>query len=186
MNFEIPRFDDTKALGWIFVVDQYFDFFKVPETEQVGIAALHMTGMAIPWFQMSQRSAQFQSWTHTKRVIELEFGLSLFESPRELLFKLQQHGTVSEYYSEFVALANRTTIEPQDALRDCFISGLHPEIKREVKVQCPPSLMWAVSLARLYEDKLATSMKTTNTPSHTNQSLIHKPHTHQQNLHLQN
>jgi len=97
-----------------------------------------------------------------KRAIELEFGPSLFESPRELLFKLQQHDTVFEYYSEFVALANRTNIEPQDALRDCFISGLHLEIKREVKVQCPPSLMRVVSLARLYEDTLAPSMKTTN------------------------
>ena len=165
VNFKILWFDGTEALGWIFVVDQYFDFLKMSEAEQVGIATLQMTGIAIPWFQMSQRFAQFQSWTHMKRVIELDFGPSLFKSPRELLFKLQQHGTVSEYYSEFVALANRTNIEPQDVLRDCFITGLHPEIKREVKVQCPPSLMRAVSLARLYEDKLAPSMKTTNAAS---------------------
>jgi len=31
VNFEIPRFDGTEALGWIFAVDQYFDFFKVPK-----------------------------------------------------------------------------------------------------------------------------------------------------------
>ncbi|KAL1327056.1 uncharacterized protein [Arachis hypogaea] len=169
VNFDLPKFDGTDALGWIFSMDQYFDFFQVPEEEQIGIAAIHMTGAAIPWFQMSQRFAQFRSWNQVKRVIELEFGPSLFESPRELLFKLQQGGTVSEYYSEFVALANRTPIDPPEALRDCFVSGLTPEVRREVKAQCPPSLMRAVSLARLYEEKLTSSPKTTYGPA------AHKP-----------
>jgi len=83
-----------------------------------------MTGMAIPLFQMSQRTTQFRSWNQLKRAIEIEFGPSLFKSPRELLFKLQQQGSVTEYCKEFVALANRTNIEPPEVLRDCFISGL--------------------------------------------------------------
>ncbi|XP_015933140.1 uncharacterized protein LOC107459423 [Arachis duranensis] len=126
---------------------------------------MHMTGSAIPWFQMSQRSAPFCSWTQLKRAIELEFGPSLFESPRELLFKLQQQGSVSDFYAEFVALANRTHIELADALRDYFISGLRADIRREVKAQCPPSLLRAVSLARLYEDKFSTSPRHTSGPA---------------------
>ncbi|XP_057746886.1 uncharacterized protein LOC130966135 [Arachis stenosperma] len=172
VSFDLPKFDGNDALSWIFSADQYFEFFRVPPEEQIGLAAMHMTGSAIPWFQMSQRSAQFRSWTQLKRAIELEFGPSLFESPRELLFKLQQQGSVSDFYVEFVALANRTHIEPADALRDCFISGLRADIRREVKSQCPPSLMRAVSLARLYEDKFSTSPRnapgpaTSKSPSH--------------------
>ncbi|XP_015953413.1 uncharacterized protein LOC107477848 [Arachis duranensis] len=165
VSFDLPKFDGTNALNWIFSVDQYFDFFRVPVEEQVGLAAMHMTGMAVPWFQMAQRSAPFRSWAQLKRDIEIEFGPSLFESPRELLFKLQQHGSVYDYYAEFVSLANRSGIEPQDALRDCFISGLRVDIHREVKAQCPPSLMRAVSLARLYEDKFSSTTRNTHGPS---------------------
>ncbi|XP_072058202.1 uncharacterized protein [Arachis hypogaea] len=108
-------------------------FFRVPMEEQVGLATMHMTSMAVPWFQMAQRSASFRSWAQLKRDIEIKFGPSLFESPQELLFKLQQHGSVSDYYAEFVSLANQSSIEPQDTLRDCFISGLRVDIPCEVK-----------------------------------------------------
>ncbi|KAJ1377426.1 Retrotransposon gag domain [Sesbania bispinosa] len=114
MNFDLPRFDGSDALGWIFSVDQYFKFNRISEDEQIGIAGVHMPGPAIPWFQMTQRSLLFRSWTQLKRAIEIEFGPSLFESLRESLFKLQQRGTVAAYYAEFIALANRTTIEPDE------------------------------------------------------------------------
>ncbi|XP_072088166.1 uncharacterized protein [Arachis hypogaea] len=165
VGFDLPKFDGSDALGWIFFLNQYFDYFRVPEEDQISIAAIHMTGAAILWFQMSQRAARFCSWNQLKCAIELEFGPSLYESPRELLFKLQQLGTVSDYYNEFVALANRTQIDPPDALKDCFISGLKSNIRREVKAQCPPSLMRAVTLARLYEDKFSSVPRSTYGPA---------------------
>lgn len=165
MNFDLPRFDGFDALGWIFSADQDFAFYQIPEEEQIAIARMHMSGSAISWFQMTQRLMPFRSWTQLKRSIEIEFGRSLFESPRESLFKLQQQGTISNYYSEFITLANRTNIEPPEALRDCFISKLRMEIRREVKGQCPPSLMRAVSLAKLYEDKFSSAFRTTQGPN---------------------
>jgi len=71
---------------------------------------------------------------------------------------------MTEYYKEFVALANHIDIKPPKALRDCFISGLQSKIEREAKAQCPPSLMRAVSLARLYEDKCILTTKVTHRP----------------------
>ncbi|XP_057744018.1 uncharacterized protein LOC130961978 isoform X2 [Arachis stenosperma] len=114
---------------------------SILKEDQISLVAIHMTGMAIPWFQMSQCSAPFRSWNQLKHASGIEFGPSLFKSPRELIFKLQQQGSVSNYYVEFIALANRTHIHPLNALRDCFISVLRPDIKREVKAQCPPLLM---------------------------------------------
>ncbi|XP_052728899.1 uncharacterized protein LOC108327042 isoform X1 [Vigna angularis] len=165
MNFDLPRFDSSDALGWIFNFDQYFSFYQVSDEQQIVIARMHMSGPAIPWFQMQQCTMPFRSWNKMKRAIEIEFGPTLFESPRESLFKLQQQGTVSKYYTEFITLANRTNIEPTEALCDCFISGLRMEIRREVKAQCPTSLMRVVSLAKLYEDKLSSSFKTTQGPN---------------------
>ena len=106
MNFDLPRFDGSNALGWIFYVDQYFDFYQIPEDEQIGIAGMHLVGPVIPWFQMTQRSLPFRSWAQLKRAIKLEFRPSLFESPRESLFKLQQQGSIADYYTEFITLAN--------------------------------------------------------------------------------
>ncbi|MED6156164.1 hypothetical protein PIB30_012181 [Stylosanthes scabra] len=33
VNFDLAKFDRTDALGWIFSMDQYFDFFRVPKDE---------------------------------------------------------------------------------------------------------------------------------------------------------
>jgi hypothetical protein len=58
---------------------------------------------------MLQRARPFLSWQDLSRVIELEFGPSEFERPRASLFKLQQTGSVDDYYLEFTALTNRST-----------------------------------------------------------------------------
>jgi len=137
LNFDLPHFDGTDALGWIFSADQYFDYYHIDEVERINIVAMHMTSNAIPWFQLTQRNFPFRSWHELKRAIEIEFGPSLFESPRESLFKLIQQGSVLDYYAEFITLANRAQLEPPEALWDCFISGLKPNFCREVKAQCP-------------------------------------------------
>ncbi|RYR51254.1 hypothetical protein Ahy_A06g026281 [Arachis hypogaea] len=38
-------------------------------------------------------------------------------------------------------------------LLDCFVGGLHPELKREVKARSPIYLLQAVSLAKLFDEK---------------------------------
>jgi len=67
-----------------------------------------------------------------------------------------QIGSVNEYYLEFTALANRVHIEPPEALLDCFISGLKLDIRRDVVSQCPATLLRAIALAKLYEEKYTT------------------------------
>ncbi|MED6217194.1 hypothetical protein PIB30_015528 [Stylosanthes scabra] len=82
---------------------------RVPDDKQICIAAIHMTGPTISWFQMSQRSALSV------------LGINSREQPSWNL--------------------------PPDALKDCFISGLQADIRREVKAACPPSLMRALTMA---------------------------------------
>jgi len=52
-----------------------------------------------------------------------------------------------------MTLANRSTGLSPEALLKCFISGLNIDIHRNVIVQCPTTLLGAVSLAKLYEEK---------------------------------
>jgi hypothetical protein len=69
---------------------------------------------------------------------------------------------VGEFYTEFTALANRTHGVSADALLDCFISGLKPEIRRDVLAQSPISITRAVSLANLFEEKYQPRPKPTS------------------------
>lgn len=63
-------------------------------------------------------------------------------------------GTVNEYLTEFERLANRVVGLPPPFLLSCFISGLNPEVRREVMALQPISLLQATALAKLQEEKL--------------------------------
>jgi hypothetical protein len=97
----------------------------------------------------------------------------VYECPRVTLFKLNQTGTVPEYYLQFTSLANRVYGLSHDAMIDCFVSGLNPDIRREVLIHTPTSLVKAFSLAKVYEEKYASSSKTQKTT--TNGYITNKP-----------
>lgn len=113
-----------------------------------------MEGMAVPWFQMLRRKNEIPTWQALTKAIESEFGLSQFDAPRARLFKLYQATTVAEYHREFITLANRAEGLSDDAVLDCFVSGLKPELRRDVLAQSPTRLVRAVALARLYDEKV--------------------------------
>ncbi|KAJ1388306.1 hypothetical protein SESBI_39217 [Sesbania bispinosa] len=105
------------------------------------------------------RNNPFHTWIGFTRALESEFGTSPYECPRANLFKLSQVGIVHDYYAKFTALSNRVYGVSTDALLDCFISGLKPEIRRDVIAQTPTSLLRSVSLAKLYEEKYTSKPK---------------------------
>lgn len=162
VKLEFPRFDGSHALEWLFKADQFFDYYATPDQDRLTIAAIHMVQSVVPWFQMLQRTKPFQSWSALSRAIELEFGPSAFDRPRAALFKLSQTGSLSDYYLEFTALANRVTGLDQEAVMDCFISGLQKDLQREVISQKSSSLIQAVSIARLFEDKFNPTKPSTS------------------------
>lgn len=63
---------------------------------------------------------------------------------------------MSEYLTEFERLTNRTLglPPPPSCMLSCFVSGLIPELRREVQALRPLSLPQATELARLQEDKM--------------------------------
>ncbi|KAJ1411038.1 Aspartic peptidase domain superfamily [Sesbania bispinosa] len=151
VKIDFPRFDGSEVLSWIFKAEQFFEFYDTPNDHRLTIAAVHLDKEVVPWFQMITRMQPFQSWKHFTKALELEFGPSQFECPSP------------------------------DALLDCFISGLKPEIKRDVIAQSPLSLLKAVSLAKLYEEKYTYKPKPTyKQPTNQNHSYTYpKIHNYQ-------
>jgi len=62
------------------------------------------------------------------------------------LFKLQQNEIVSDYYLKFMALANRSGGLTEEAILNCFISGLNVDIKRDVVAMTIVNLLRVVAL----------------------------------------
>lgn len=131
------------------------------------ITSVHLDQDMVPWFQMIQRTYPFNSWVEFTRALELDYGPSIYDCPRASLFKLNQSGTVNEYYLQFSALANRVYGLSNDALVDCFISGLNTEIRRDVMIHTPTSIVKVVSLAKVYEEKYNSTTKSQKKPKPT-------------------
>jgi hypothetical protein len=110
VKLDFPRFDGTDVLQWIFKAEQFFNYYATPDDQRLTIASIHLDKGVVPWYHMLVRNQPFHSWIAFTRALEAEFGPSPFECPRSTLFKLTQTQTVSEFYTEFTALANRTRL----------------------------------------------------------------------------
>jgi hypothetical protein len=154
IKLEIPRFDGSDALGWIFKINQFFDFHQTPADQRLNIASFYMEGEALTWYQWMHSNGSLHSWQAFLHALELRFAPSQYEDPKGALCKLCQTSSVREYHKAFEALANRITELPPQFYLSCFISGLRADIRREVLTFQPASLSQAMSLAKLQEEKL--------------------------------
>lgn len=75
------------------------------------------------------------------------------KTPKVLCSNFAKLGLLRKYQTEFESLANRIIGLPTEFYLSCFISGLKPEIRREVQAFQPISLSHAISLAKLHEEK---------------------------------
>ncbi|MCI22893.1 hypothetical protein A2U01_0044071, partial [Trifolium medium] len=142
-------------MGWIFKISQFFDYHHTPEAERLTVASFYMDGPALSWYQWMHRNGFITSWFDLLQALETRFAPSYYDDPSSSLFKLTQRSSVNQYLNEFERLANRIVGLPQPFLLSCFISGLSPEIRREVQALRPLSLSQATALAKLQEDKIA-------------------------------
>lgn len=113
---------------------------------------MNMEGSLVAWFQMLQRQQLIPTWAALAKAVEIQFGPSRFDSPRSRLFKLAQTTSAAVYYTEFLVLSTRVEGLTDDAILDCFVSGLKPSLRRDVMVQGPQTLILAAELAQLYDD----------------------------------
>jgi hypothetical protein len=107
IKLDIPRFDGSDPLGWIFKISQFFEFHHTPEDQRIRMASFYMEGEALTWYQWMHSNQQLLTWAMFVQALEMRFAPSQYEDPRGALFKLCQTGSVKEYQTAFEALANR-------------------------------------------------------------------------------
>ncbi|XP_028220447.1 uncharacterized protein LOC114402121 [Glycine soja] len=159
VKLDVPRFDGTDPLGWIFKITQFFEYHHTPEQERLTIASFYMDGRALAWYQWMAGNGQLSTWASFLHALQTRFASSQYDDPTGTLFKLTQRTTVAAYLSEFEDTANRVVGLPPHFLLSCFVSGLNPDIRREVQALQPLTLVQAAGLARLQEEKLAKNRR---------------------------
>ena len=107
MKLDVPRFDGQDPLGWIFKIQQFFDYQRVFDAERLTVASFYMEGPALCWYQWISRNGFLTSWQAMLQALESRFAPSYSADPYGALIKLQQRDTVNEYLSEFELLTNR-------------------------------------------------------------------------------
>ena len=153
LKLDVPRFDGTKPIGWIFKINQFFNHHQLSNTQHLTIVSFYVEGPALGLFQWLFNNGLLHSWPEFLMALEAHFAPSQFKDPQGSFFKLTQTTTVRAYQTEFEQLANQVIGLPPQFLLSCFISGLKLDICREVLALQPLSLHQAIGLTKLQEDK---------------------------------
>lgn len=88
--------------------------------------------------------------------MELHFGSLTYENHQVQLFKLRQTSFVFDYHTVFKKLCNMVYGLPIDVLLNCFLSGLHVDIRRELAILCLVLYLKLLALLSSLNIKLRT------------------------------
>lgn len=115
--------------SWLCRAEQFFQFQETPEADQVSLASFHLEGGAQLWYQLLKQDTSHLIWDDFRKEPLSRFVPSQF---CDFFFceltKLQQHGTVQEYQSQFERLLTKVGHLPQAQQVSCFVSGLRDSI----------------------------------------------------------
>lgn len=165
-KLHLQPFDGSNPLEWIFQADQFFTYYSIPPHQRLAHIAPYMVDDALGWFQWMHKNGVLSTWPEFTHALELRFGPSNFENHQQALFKLRQTTSVTTYQRDFERLCNRVVGLPHQAILDCFLSSIKPEIQYELAILKPGSISDAIGLAKLVESKLlATRTYTFHRPS---------------------
>ncbi|KAL4575026.1 hypothetical protein LXL04_021866 [Taraxacum kok-saghyz] len=149
----LPNFDGSNPLDWLFQANNYFEYYAVAIDQRVTLSVFYFNGDALSWYKYLASNQLLGTWPDFSRQLELHFGPSTFENHQATLFKLQPTTTVAAYQTEFERVSNCVTGLDNNALLNCFLSGLKTDIQSELAIHQPSSLHHAYGLAKLVEDK---------------------------------
>jgi hypothetical protein len=154
---DFPKFSGEMPLLWIDQSTNYFEMFKIPPHQWVGIAMLYLEGHAALWYQAFKRRYTQVTWEiFTAAVIE-EFDQNEYDGQMNKLMQLKKTGTVAKYRLAFEeCMYHLISLDESLSSRwfvSKFVFGLRDDIRVAVRLQAPPSITRATALARIQEEE---------------------------------
>jgi uncharacterized coiled-coil protein SlyX len=154
LKLSFPRFNGLDPTGWLYKAEQYFEFKNVHHQHKVQLASFYLEEDALQWHRWLSKFRGHLTWAEFSQAVLHRFGPTDYEDPSEALTRLRQSTTVSTYQTEFEKLSQRIDGLPENYLVGCFIAGLRDEIRLDVKVKQPSTLLDAIGVARLVEERI--------------------------------
>nr|GEX27014.1 retrotransposon Gag protein [Tanacetum cinerariifolium] len=148
-KLNLPAFDGTNPLDWLFQADQYFSFYNITPPQRLAMVAFYLSGDAFSWHKYLYNNNLLTTWEAFTRALETRFGPSSYDNHQTALFKLKQTSTVAAYQTEFERLSNCVVGLPPEALLNCFLSDLRQDIQQELFILRPHTVTQAIGLAKL-------------------------------------
>ncbi|GKC30486.1 ty3-gypsy retrotransposon protein, partial [Tanacetum coccineum] len=164
MRLDMPKFTGTYPDSWIFSITEYFSLLNTLVDQRLKVVGFNFEGGAAKWFCWMSRNKLINGWDEFLESVRNHFGPSKYEDLQGTLSKLLQIGTVAQYQGEFEKLMNRATNVSETLLISFYISGLKPNLQRELLVVKPATLGEAFSLARVTESRLEDQRSPAVTP----------------------
>ncbi|KAL5844275.1 hypothetical protein ACOSQ4_010233 [Xanthoceras sorbifolium] len=124
-----------------FSVEQYFEFKEVAAEQQVQLASFHLEGIALQWHRWLAKFKGLVTWMEFTKALLLRFGPTDYEDPYKAFTRLKQTTTVSAYQEKFEKFSHRVDELPEIFLIGCFVAGLKDDIRLDIKIKQPRSLM---------------------------------------------
>lgn len=91
-RLDVPCFDKTNPMGWLFKITQFFDFHYTPLELPTTIASFYFDGEALAWYQWMHANQMISTWPSFVMALQALSAPSAYEDPRGALFKLRRLG----------------------------------------------------------------------------------------------
>nr|GMD37481.1 Transposon Ty3-G Gag-Pol polyprotein [Ipomoea batatas] len=147
LKIDLPKFDGADPHGWIFLMQEFFDYHDISEEQRLSYVSFMVSGEASEWLRWMKNNNLLRSWPEFLDQVRLRFDSSHFEDFLGRLSKTCQATTVAAYRAEYEKLLNKVTNVPEVVLISMFVAGLKSTIRREVQRTKPTTLIQAFSLA---------------------------------------
>ena len=107
MKMEVSKFNGSYPNGWIFRIEEFFDFHGIPDHLRLRIVSFHKEGRAVAWFQWMKANSLVTTWQAFLDNLKHRFGVSMYEDHQGNLSKLIQTSSVTDFQSAFEDLMNK-------------------------------------------------------------------------------
>ncbi|RWW42035.1 hypothetical protein BHE74_00052442 [Ensete ventricosum] len=97
MKVDFPRWEEGDPIGRISRAEWYFQFYRTVDATRVEIAAIHLEGDAIQWFNWFKHTHGGLCWQQFKEGLLDRFGPTDFNNIDGQLTKIRQTSTIQEY-----------------------------------------------------------------------------------------
>nr|GLL29698.1 uncharacterized protein LOC109154292 [Ipomoea trifida] len=181
LRLELPKFNGIDPYGWLFKINEYYEFYGISDIYRVQIASFAMEDDASEWYRWLKTNKLLGTWEDFMDKIKLRFGPSQLVDYQGQLSKLTQTSTVADYRASFERLLNKVSGISEAVLISMFIAGLKHELQQDLLLAKPTSLEEAFSLAKTYESKYELLLSTPKWASRpTAVSIPHRPYSNHQ------